>query len=56
MMIPAQPYLLDVKDAAVVMQSQLAKLGINVNLKIIEQGVLLPAAAPAQSRRRALVT
>ena len=41
MMIPAQPYLLDVKDAAVVIQSQLAKLNININTKIIEQGVLL---------------
>lgn len=41
MMIPAQPYLLDVRDAAVVMQSQLAKLNIRVNMRIIEQSVLL---------------
>ena len=41
MMIPAQPYLLDVKDAAVVIQSQLAKLNIKINMRIVEQGVLL---------------
>jgi peptide/nickel transport system substrate-binding protein len=41
MLVPAQPYLLDVKDAAVVIQSQLAKLNITFTTKLIEQGVLL---------------
>ena len=34
--IPAQPYLIDVRDVAVVVQSQLAELGIRANLKLIE--------------------
>jgi peptide/nickel transport system substrate-binding protein len=41
MMVPSHPYLLDVKDAAVVIQSQLAKLNITFTTKLIEQGVLL---------------
>ena len=41
MLIPSQPYLLDVKDAAVVIQAQLAQIGIKVNLREMEQGVLL---------------
>lgn len=41
MLVPSQPYLLDVKDAAVVIQAQLAQIGIKVNLREMEQGVLL---------------
>src|SRR5262249_39766592 len=41
MLIPSQPYLYDVKDAAVVLQSQLAPLNIKINIQIAEQGVLL---------------
>lgn len=41
MLVPSQPYLLDVKDAAVVIQAQLAEIGIKVNLREMEQGVLL---------------
>jgi peptide/nickel transport system substrate-binding protein len=31
--VPAEPYLLDAKDAAVFLQAELAKLNIKVNLK-----------------------
>lgn len=41
MLVPSQPYLLDVKDAAVVIQAQLAAIGIKVNIRETEQGVLL---------------
>jgi len=41
MSIPAIPYLVDVKDAAVVIQSQLAKLNIGINIRINEMGTLL---------------
>lgn len=41
MLVPSQPYLLDVKDAAVVVQAQLAALGIKVNIREMEQGILL---------------
>lgn len=41
MSIPAVPYLVDVKDAAVVIQSQLAKLNIGINIRINEMGILL---------------
>jgi peptide/nickel transport system substrate-binding protein len=41
MSFPSVPYLLDIKDAAVVIQSQLAKLNININFKINEMGTLL---------------
>jgi len=41
MLVPSQPYLLDVKDAAVVIQAQLATIGIKVNIRELEQGVLL---------------
>lgn len=44
MLVPSQPYLLDVKDAAVVIQAQLAAIGIKVNLREMEQGVLLQQA------------
>jgi peptide/nickel transport system substrate-binding protein len=36
MIIPAEPYLIDVKDAALVVQAQLAKLNIKVNLQVLE--------------------
>jgi peptide/nickel transport system substrate-binding protein len=39
--IQAEPYLLDTKDAAIVFQSQLAELGIKVNLKVFEFSVLI---------------
>ncbi len=42
MLVPSQPYLLDVRDAAIVIQAQLAAIGIKVNIKEVEQGVLLP--------------
>ena len=42
--IPAEPYLLDVKDAALVVQSQLAKIGIKANLKVMEFQVFIGAA------------
>ena len=41
MSIPSIPYLVDVKDAAVVIQSQLAKLNIGINIRINEMGILL---------------
>lgn len=41
MLVPSQPYLLDVKDAALAIQAQLAKLNIRANQKLMEQGVLL---------------
>lgn len=41
MLVPSQPYLLDVKDAAVVIQAQLAQIGIKLNIREMEQGVLL---------------
>ena len=34
--IPAEPYLLDVKDAAIVIQSQLAKINVAVELRVQE--------------------
>jgi peptide/nickel transport system substrate-binding protein len=34
--LPSEPYLLDVKDAAIVLQSQLAKIGVKVNLRAQE--------------------
>lgn len=36
MNVPAQPYLFDVRDAAVVIQSQLADIGVKVNLKFLD--------------------
>jgi len=41
MLVPSQPYLVDVKDAAVVIQAELAELGLRVNIKEMEQGILL---------------
>lgn len=41
MTIPASAYLLDVRDAALVVQSQLAKLGITVKLKVMEFAPML---------------
>lgn len=44
MLVPSQPYLLDVKDAAVVIQAELAVVGIKVNIREMEQGILLEQA------------
>lgn len=41
MLVPAQPYLVDVRDAAVIIQAQLAQIGIKVNIQELEQGILL---------------
>ncbi len=41
LLIPAEPYLLDVKDAALVLQSQLAKLGVKLNLQVSEFNVVI---------------
>jgi peptide/nickel transport system substrate-binding protein len=41
MLVPSAPYLVDVKDAAVVVQAQLAEIGLKVNIKEMEQGPLL---------------
>ena len=41
LVIPAEAYLLDVKDAALVVQSQLAKIGIKLNLQVAEFNVLI---------------
>ncbi len=41
LIIPAEAYLLDVKDAALVVQSQLAKIGIKLNLQVAEFNVLI---------------
>lgn len=41
MLVPSSPYLVDVKDAAVVIQAQLAEIGIKVNIQEMEQGILL---------------
>ncbi|MBS7696778.1 MULTISPECIES: ABC transporter substrate-binding protein [unclassified Chelatococcus] len=43
--IQAEPYLLDTKDAAIFVQSQLAKIGIKVNLKVYEFSVLIQQIA-----------
>ncbi|MBV8913799.1 MAG: ABC transporter substrate-binding protein [Acetobacteraceae bacterium] len=39
--VPATPYLLDMKDAAVVVQAQLQKLGIKPNIKLQEPNVVV---------------
>jgi peptide/nickel transport system substrate-binding protein len=41
MLVPSQPYLVDVKDSAVVIQAQLASIGIRANIREMEQGILL---------------
>ena len=41
LLVPAIPYLFDAKDAAVVMQSQLAAAGITVKLTLMEQPQIL---------------
>ena len=41
MLVPSQPYLVDVKDSAVVIQAQLASIGIQANIREMEQGILL---------------
>lgn len=44
LIIPSEPYLLDVKDAALVVQSQLAKIGIKINLQVAEFNVVIQGA------------
>jgi peptide/nickel transport system substrate-binding protein len=44
MTLPATPYLLDMKDAAVVIQSQLEAIGIKPRLKLGEPMVIIPQA------------
>jgi peptide/nickel transport system substrate-binding protein len=39
--VPATPYLLDMKDAAVVVQAQLQQLGIRPNIKLLEPNVVV---------------
>jgi len=41
MLLPATPYLLDVKDAALVLQADLAKINVKINLKMQEFNVVL---------------
>ena len=41
--VPATPYLLDMKDAAVVVQAQLQQLGIKPNIKLLEPNVVVAA-------------
>lgn len=41
MNVPAQPYLIDVRDAAVVIQSQLAAVGVKVNLRFMDVASIL---------------
>nr|WP_309402178.1 ABC transporter substrate-binding protein [Aminobacter niigataensis]WMD00119.1 ABC transporter substrate-binding protein [Aminobacter niigataensis] len=41
MLVPSHPYLVDVRDAAVIIQAQLAEIGVKVNIQELEQGVLL---------------
>ena len=41
MLVPSHPYLVDVKDAAVIIQAQLAEIGLRANIKEMEQGILL---------------
>ena len=41
MLMPAQPYLIDVRDAAVVVQSMLADIGIKVNMRLVNSGELI---------------
>jgi peptide/nickel transport system substrate-binding protein len=48
--IPAEPYLLDVKDAALVIQSQLSKIGVTVNLKVSEFQVFFAAAVKGEQQ------
>ncbi len=42
--MPSIPYLFDAKDAAVVMQSQLAKAGITMKITPMEQPQILTRA------------
>lgn len=44
MLVPSQPYLVDVKDSAIVIQAQLAEIGVKVNIKEMEPGILLQQA------------
>ena len=39
--VPATPYLLDMQDAAVVVQAQLQQLGITPNIKLLEPNVVV---------------
>jgi peptide/nickel transport system substrate-binding protein len=48
MMMPSQPYVLDVRDAALVIQAQLAELGIKMHQRLVEQGVLLQMIGAGQ--------
>jgi peptide/nickel transport system substrate-binding protein len=41
LLVQTEAYLLDTKDAAIVIQQQLARIGIKVNLKVFETSVLL---------------
>lgn len=41
MLMPSQPYLVDVKDLALLMQAQLAQLNIRVNIKMVDQGIIM---------------
>jgi peptide/nickel transport system substrate-binding protein len=38
---PSQPYLIDVKEASVVIQAQLAKLNIRPRINIVEEGLII---------------
>lgn len=42
-MVPNPPYLIDTRDAAVVMQAQLAELGIKMNIRSVEMPTALAA-------------
>jgi peptide/nickel transport system substrate-binding protein len=44
MTLPATPYLLDVRDAAIIIQSQLQAIGIKPRLKLGEPMVVIPQA------------
>ncbi|WP_226582266.1 ABC transporter substrate-binding protein [Acuticoccus sediminis] len=44
LMVPSEPYLLDVRDAALVIQSQLAEIGLTMNLEVVEFQVMIQNA------------
>ena len=43
MLISSDPYLLDCKDAAVYIQSELAKFNITVNIRLMQNSVISAA-------------
>jgi peptide/nickel transport system substrate-binding protein len=53
--LPAEPYLLDAKDAAVFVQAELAKLNIKVNLRMSQSSILTARVVGSGDYTAALV-